>query len=63
MFNHPRRPYYNYRAEDVPSESTSQVNSMDAKRFWKLVDQLKRRQNPEKHAEDDSKKPASTGKA
>jgi len=45
MFNHPRRPVYNYRTDDMPQESANRdVNMIDSNRFWKLFKDLRRRQ-------------------
>jgi hypothetical protein len=60
MFNHPRRPVYNYRTEDMPQESpTRDVNTIDSKRFWKLFKNLRRRQEDARTKKEDEK--ASTG--
>lgn len=61
MFNHPRRPYYNYRTEDMPQEASGRdVNTIDSKRFWKLLKNLRLRQEEAQNKKDEDK-PASTG--
>jgi hypothetical protein len=61
MFNHPRRPYYNYRSEDMPQEASGRdVNTIESKRFWKLFKNLRRRQEDAKSKHDKDKK-AATG--
>lgn len=60
MFNHPRRPVYNYRTEDMPQESGNRdVNTIDSKRFWKLFKNLRRRQEDARSKRKDEK--ATTG--
>lgn len=50
MFNHPRRPYYNYRTEDMPQEASGRdVNAIDSKRLWKLFKNLRHRQEDAKN--------------
>ncbi|MGJ3237513.1 MAG: hypothetical protein ACFE0Q_02290 [Anaerolineae bacterium] len=44
MYNSPRRPYFN-RSQNMPQTTTpDDAVSMDHRRFWKLLDGLRRRQ-------------------
>jgi hypothetical protein len=63
MFNHPRRPYYNYRSSEMPQNSESNnINSIEKNRFLELLKGLRRRQAEAKgEGESDDDKPASTG--
>ena len=45
MYHNPRRPFYNYRTEDMPQNNTADHSSViDSKRFWKLLKKLTNRQ-------------------
>ena len=58
MYNAPRRPYYN-RSNNMPqSASTDDSVSIDNRRFWKLINQLRRRQED---SEETKAKPAKSG--
>lgn len=60
MHNSPRRPYYN-RSQNMPqSAHQDDSGSINNKRFWKLVNNLRGRQEEVK--KDDSPKPAQSGK-
>jgi hypothetical protein len=51
MYHNPRRPFYNYRTEDMPQDSSSPHSAViDSKRFWKLVRMITRRQKEAKEA-------------
>ena len=61
MFNHPRRPYYNYRSSEMPqNNASSDVNTIEKNRFMELLKNLRRRQ-AEAKGESDEDKPAITG--
>ena len=61
MFNHPRRPYYNYRSSEMPQNSeSSDVHTIEKNRFLELLKNLRRRQVDAK-GETEEDKPASTG--
>ncbi|GAB5493691.1 MAG: hypothetical protein Phog2KO_39060 [Phototrophicaceae bacterium] len=58
MYNAPRRPYYN-RSDNMPqSANTDDSVSIDNRRFWKLIKQLRRRQED---SEETKAKPAKSG--
>jgi hypothetical protein len=60
MFNHPRRPYYNYRSSEMPQNSESNnINSIEKNRFLELLKNLRRRQAEAKGESDEDK--ASSG--
>ena len=41
MYSNPRRPFYNYRTEDMPQDNTTHHSAViDSKRFWKLMRKL-----------------------
>ena len=41
MYNTPRRPFYNYRTEDMPQNNTGDHSAViDSKRFWTLLKKL-----------------------
>ncbi len=59
MYHTPRRPYYN-RTNNMPqAASTDDSVSIDNKRFWSLVKNLRRRQEDVK---EEKKQPAQSGK-
>jgi hypothetical protein len=61
MFNHPRRPYYNYRSSEMSQNSeSSDVHTIEKNRFLELLKGLRRRQ-AEAKGESDEDKPATTG--
>ena len=57
MFNQPRRPYYNY---STPSRESAppEVSTIENKRFWQLLKQLKRRTQK---SDQDQDQPAHSG--
>jgi hypothetical protein len=57
MYHNPRRPYYNYRTENTPAESSMNTNVgvIESNRFWKLVKQLTQRQQDAKDSREDKK--------
>jgi hypothetical protein len=62
MFNHPRRPYYNYRSSEMPQNSeASDVHTIEKNRFLELLKNLRRRQAEAKGESEEEDKPASTG--
>jgi hypothetical protein len=61
MFNHPRRPYYNYRSSDMPQDRhSSDVHTIEKNRLLELIKNMRRRQGDAKEETDDDK-PASVG--
>lgn len=60
MQNSPRRPYYN-RSQNMPQSHRDDSGSMTNKRFWKLVNNLRGRQEDAKK-DDDSRKPVQSSK-
>jgi hypothetical protein len=41
MYQNPRRPFYNYRTEDMPQNNSADHSAViDSKRFWKLLKKL-----------------------
>ena len=63
MYHNPRRPFYNYRTEDMPQHNTSDHSSViDSKRFWKLLKKLTNRQEAAQEAKaKDQDEVATTG--
>ncbi len=61
MYNSPRRPYYNRRQNMPQSAHNDDSGSIENKRFWDLVKGLRNRQEEAKK-DDDSRKPAQSGK-
>lgn len=63
MFNHPRRPYYNYRSSEMPvNTENSDVHSIEKNRFLELLKGLRRRQAEAKGETEEDDKAASSGK-
>jgi hypothetical protein len=61
MFNHPRRPYYNYRSSEMAQNTeASDVHTIEKNRFLELLKNLRRRQ-AEAKSENEDDKPASSG--
>lgn len=56
MYNAPRRPYYN-RTNNMPqSASADDSVSIDNRRFWKLLKNLRRRQENTKEVKTETAK-------
>jgi len=52
MYSNPRRPFYNYRTEDMPQNNAADHTSViDSKRFWKLLKKLTLRQEEAQEAQ------------
>lgn len=63
MFNHPRRPYYNYRSSEMSvNNESSDVHSIEKNRFLELLKGLRRRQAEAKGETDEDDKAATAGK-
>jgi hypothetical protein len=61
MYHHPRRPYYSYRSEYTPAESSlsASVEVSEPNRFMQLVRQITQRQQDAKTSRDNRKASAS----
>jgi hypothetical protein len=61
MYHNPRRPFYNYRTEDMPQDSSSPQSAViDSKRFWQLLKKITRRQEEAKVQQDEKAEEAAT---
>jgi len=59
MYQSPRRPYYN-RHENMPQSAQNDDSAtIETKRFWQLLKNLRRRQQDVK--QDNKQKPAKSG--